>query len=597
MKHIKSQPSSPTQPPKQFSHHPHDKFLLTPPSSPESLPRLTNHHKKKTSSTYEYNNRILTAKRNGNLRNVMNEFTSMKKNNVQMTHHTYNLVLEAHAILRREGTPLTNMLRIYNEMIQHQIQPNAYTYILMIRSLCKRDVEVQKTVAMLKRQSARIGHKNEDVVLLESEGNLNMALAIFHYAVADGVSVNSFEVEIFNQLLRVLSHYGDTTDAEFVYRQLEQPHVHARPNSATYAALINLFGRAGDIDTALYYYHVYNQVKDTLGPHDTSYIFNALVDCHLKCNRLEGALHVVEHDMVEHGIKLTCIPYNSIIRHYCAHNQMEDAEALIERLIQGHQEDSEKYPSPDASSYGPILSSYCQTDKWEEATRIYNALRETDIRKAYGNLANYALLCLTHQDRQKALSVIQDMTQADLEPDPVLAERMVTSFAQAEQVDSAVHVLCTLQQAMSSRSLIKGAGHLVNSALEIVLHCDTVCQVLQVMQIIMPLANQDNHGAESPSSFDIICKILIDSYFEQSAQVKDRLTTADFQLLFHAVFVVYGYQQPSCLGDALTQLLQDMCDFRVDIPLDLYEDILDQLQAYDDVELELKWKIAFERNT
>lgn len=98
-----------------------DKPFLTPPSSPEATPRASgpnqsnttnnSHHKKKISSTYEYNNRILTAKRNGNIRVVMSEFISMKKNSVQMTHHTYNLVLEAHAILRREGTPLTTMLK------------------------------------------------------------------------------------------------------------------------------------------------------------------------------------------------------------------------------------------------------------------------------------------------------------------------------------------------------------------------------------------------------------------------------------------------------------------------------------------------------
>lgn len=96
-----------------------DKVLLTPPSSPEATPRTptqqytttTNNSKKKVSSTYEYNNRILAAKRNGNIRVVMNEFISMKKNSVQMTHHTYNLVLESHAILRREGTPLTTMMK------------------------------------------------------------------------------------------------------------------------------------------------------------------------------------------------------------------------------------------------------------------------------------------------------------------------------------------------------------------------------------------------------------------------------------------------------------------------------------------------------
>lgn len=474
-------------------------------------------------------------------------------------------------------------------MIQYQIQPNTYTYVLMIRTLCKRDVEVQKTVAMLKRQSARIGHNNEDVGLLESEGNLDKALTIFHYAVADGISVNTFEVEIFNQLLRVLSHYGDTTDANFVYGQLEQPHVEAKPNSATYAALINLFGRAGDINMALYYYGVYTRVKDSLGPHDTSYIFNALVDCHLKCGLLEGALHVVEHEMVENGIKLTCIPYNSIIRHYCANEGTEQAELLIDRLIKGHEQDNTKYPLPDASSYGPILSAYCQSDKWEDATRIYDALIKTDITKAYGNLANYALLCLSHNDRERSLSVIEDMTKANLEPDPVLAERIITSFAQAGEVAQAIGALHTIQKAMSSRSLAKGSQNLLNAALEIVVDCTVVRQILQTMHTVVSMV-------KAPLPFEMF-KALIDCYFEQTKDSQNLLTSADFQLLFEAAFVVYGRHDDSLsssLGDIVIQLLQDMRVSDIPLPDGLFQYVLSQLQRLGDIESESRWKAAFD---
>lgn len=597
-----------------------DKQLITPPSSPEAVPHSANNYKMKTSSTFEYNNRILSAKRNGNIRVVMSEFVSMKKNNIQMTQHTYNLVLEAHAILRKEGTPLTAMLKsnnlplflyyltnpfilVYNEMLQMKIQPNTYTYILMIRTLCKRDVEVQKTVAMLKRQSARIGHENEDVGLLEAEHNLEKALSIFHCAVSDGVSINTFEVEIFNQLLRVLSHYGDTTDANFVYNQLEQPHVLAKPNSATYAALINLFGRAGYINTALYYYDVYRQVKESLGPHDTSYIFNALVDCHLKCNLLEGALHVVEHEMVENGIKLTCIPYNSIIRHYCAHGQMKEAEALIQRLIDGHSKDSTKYPYPDASSYGPILSAYCQADNWPSASSIYQQLRKTDISKAYGNLANYALLCLSHHDRHTALTVIDDMTRAHLEPDPNLAERIIQCFAEtSSNIHEAIDALHKVQAAMSPRSLTKGGQHILDGALEVVLRCTSITQVLCTMHSITNLIKNNpslatqpsgpEHVQEeksTPSSYMIMCKTLIDSYLDPSQNAD--LTAEDFVLLFEACLMV----ECASLGDVLVQILHDMRHRNVTVTEGLYHRILTQLK--DDPESETQWKMAFGDST
>lgn len=149
--HKRSSSSSTTHSSTTNTDNNSNKSLLTPPSSPEAIPltttstpmthhqytnnnnsnNLSNHAKKKVSSTYEYNNRILAAKRNGNIRVVMNEFISMKKNSVQMTHHTYNLVLESHAILRREGTPLTTMLKSKYYVIKtnNKLLTHLYYYI------------------------------------------------------------------------------------------------------------------------------------------------------------------------------------------------------------------------------------------------------------------------------------------------------------------------------------------------------------------------------------------------------------------------------------------------------------------------------------
>lgn len=82
--------------------------LPTPPPSPVGTPH---HLSSSYSRSAEYNTRILAAKRSGNLRAVMMEFTSMKKQHIPLTHHTYNVVLDAHATLRREGTPLNYILK------------------------------------------------------------------------------------------------------------------------------------------------------------------------------------------------------------------------------------------------------------------------------------------------------------------------------------------------------------------------------------------------------------------------------------------------------------------------------------------------------
>ena len=89
------------------SDHENPTDLPTPPPSPIR----SQQRQHSMTATLEANSRILTAKREGNLKAVMAEFGSMKKQHIPLTHHTYNLVLDAHANLRREGTPLTNIFK------------------------------------------------------------------------------------------------------------------------------------------------------------------------------------------------------------------------------------------------------------------------------------------------------------------------------------------------------------------------------------------------------------------------------------------------------------------------------------------------------
>lgn len=79
--------------------------LPTPPPSPVQSRHLLS----ETSS--EANSRILLAKREGKLKAVISEFCAMKKQNVPVTLHTYNLVFDAHETLRRGGTPVDHVLK------------------------------------------------------------------------------------------------------------------------------------------------------------------------------------------------------------------------------------------------------------------------------------------------------------------------------------------------------------------------------------------------------------------------------------------------------------------------------------------------------
>lgn len=412
------------------------------------------------------------------------------------------------------------MTLVYNEMIQSDIQPSSSTYAILIRTLCKRDVEVQKVIAMLKRQNARASsNKSNNMVELESEENLNKALAIFDAAVSENL-VQYFDAELYNQILRVLSHYGNTVDSLRVYNQLE---LHSIPTSATFAALINLFGRVGDLPSALAYFEKYTQLKESVGPHDASYVYNALVDAHLKCDNLEGALKIVHEDMNNNEVKVSTIPYNSIIRFYCIKNDMNAAKELINSMKESG------FPQPDASSYGPVLSSYCQASMYNEATEMYDALIKTDISKSYGNLANYALLCLKNNNHVRTIQVINDMRHAGLEPDSVLAERIVVHFAKLGKVERSLEALSTILETMKPRTLSKGIAQIKSAAIQVATAANgNFEQTLQVARIMTPHAP---HGLPVH-----LAKILIENYEFDSNH--DIIAESDYSILFDASLTI-----------------------------------------------------------
>ncbi|KAI8067596.1 hypothetical protein BC940DRAFT_319462 [Gongronella butleri] len=581
---VAPEPKAATAPPSPSSPKIDIAVVMTPLTPPESPSPVD------ATPAMEANARLLTAKKTGNLKTVLLEFASIKKQGLAINHHTYNLVLEAYSTLRREGSPLTCMLRVYEEMKQMNVSPSSFTYALLIRTLCRRDVEVQKTVAMLRRQSARTGHILKDIDVLELEGNLGKAMELFAKAMEAG-HTQVFEVDLYNQLLRVLSHYGDTGNAVLVFGQLTAS-AHATANAATFAALINLFGRAGDIQAARRHFAMYQERKATMGAHDASYVYNALVDSHLKCGLLDGAIRVIEEDMVHDDIKLTIIPYNSIIRHYCTVLHLEKAHTVVNQLLQ----DPERLPQPDASTYGPILAAYCHVQDLNGARAVYADLVKLDIGKSYGNLANYALLCLSKDDGASALAVVEDMRRARLEPDPVLACRIIDFFSERQQVEKAMDAIYAILGVLSPRTLVKGQRQLLDATLRLINSLTHLAPMIQAVQVASPLWS----GAKLPLPMALA---LVDHLLKHhkanslDAMLNDEIDASlnKFTLLFDAVMMA---QLPvdTTLSLCLA-LLQSMRSHDLVMPFYMVSRINGYWQKSGHVNAEAAWRSALDPAT
>ncbi|KAI7884757.1 TPR-like protein [Lichtheimia hyalospora FSU 10163] len=490
----------------------------------------------------------------------MNEFAAIKRQGYVLSEQTYSIVLDAHTTLRREGSPMTQMSQVYEEMLAAGIQTSANTYSVMIRALCKRDIEVQKTIAMLKRQSERAGGFVDDLVQLRQEDNAKKALGLFDKALAQGC-IHELQMDAFNQLLRVLSHHGDTSGAMHVYDQMD-----AMPKSSvTFAALINLFGRVGDIDAALVYFDQYiSSTTDTPCCH----VYTALVDAYLKCGLVDKALDTVTKAIPANRVKITTIPYNAIIRHYCAHDRMLDAETLVANMA----------VAPDSSSYGPILSAYCQANDFNKANELYASLLRTDISKAYGNLANYALLCLRHGDPAKALEVVNDMRCASLEPDAVLSEQIIMCFLQQGLVKEATSALDKVIRVMSTRSITKATPRLSHTAVCIANAIDGK----DVLMDLLPVARALLNGAlQLPTA---LADRIVTCYKQDKM-----VMTSDWEIVLEAALVSTCLKEEQSFATFVLNVQQHMTSCPVS------QDLILRVLTRLDGENATTWKNAFDQ--
>ncbi|RUP50437.1 hypothetical protein BC936DRAFT_139064 [Jimgerdemannia flammicorona] len=537
--------------------------------------------------TREFNNIILSQKRSYDLRGVVSTFESMKQQGVVPSQHTYNLVLDAYASLRKDGTPLVNLLHVYDEMIQAEVQPNVFTYTILIIALCRRDAEVLKTVSMLKYRSAREGHDIEDLTSLENENNLQVAMSLFSKAV-ENPRTRYFELEVYNHLLRTLSHYGNTSDGLFVFDHLDRsPNV--QPNAATFSALITLYGRAGDMLSSLECFKEFRNLRKQLIEQDITFVYNSLVDAYIKCDDFPAAMDVVSKIMPEDGINPNIYAYNTIVRDLCQRGDTDGAMDILMKL-----RNDSTLPNPDASTYGAILHMLYQNSELDKATTTYETMitSPTDLSRGYGTIAGYAYLCLAHGKANCVFDIVEDMRSHGLAPDATLMEKFVSVYLEAGDTEHAVDALRVVVGAVAHRSPIREGNSAIDVAAKLVKKCAEARDLkrgLLTVQVMM------QHYVRLPAD---VRGPLLKVYGEARAdtgkweEIKGRLTGRDFVTLFDVAFVADG--TPVMFRETVVGLLRDMKELGLKPTGTMYAKVSRRLTKYGDEEGGKTWKEEFE---
>jgi pentatricopeptide repeat protein len=534
-------------------------------------------------ATKRGNARILEAKRSRDLRKVESEFKRMKESGVQLSAQTYTLVLDSYATLRKPGHPPQRLLAVYQEMIEGGYKPSAYTYMILIHALCKRDMEVQKTLLMLNKQTGRSGQTPSNLESLQSENNIQKALAIFEASVTDDL-YQDFDTEVFNSLLRSLSQYGNTQDGIYVFEHLEKARS-AEPNGRTFAALITLYGKAGDIQGALECFNEYKTVRGSMEKHNPSFVYSALVDAYIKCGDPSSARKIIEEDSVNDNVETSVKTWNTLMREYCDQKNLESAYDVLAKL-----QNDPALPNPVASTYGPLLTALSELKMTDKAHEIYNKMAETDISKSYNNLATYAHLLLENKDLDRLQNVMFDMSKKGLDPEESLTDQFVMQLADKD-INRAIEALRQLYADVSSRSFVKVTDGINQTAMHLAAKPNnSLSNILDILKIVHPFGVR----ASVPVS-EMICKAFTQTHKDPASwsKLKETFGVTEHFLTIEALFNSHNLSHEEFRNLAL-DMAKAMVEVNIQPNSGLYARVGARLAKSQDEEGEKQWQAFFE---
>ncbi|CAG8512520.1 4399_t:CDS:2 [Diversispora eburnea] len=399
----------------------------------------------------EFNDQILRAKQRGLPKDVERHFEEMKRSGVRPTTFTYNLILDTISAFRNDTNRLDRLIQYFEEMNKYNIPPNLSTFTIMIKALCKREIEVQSKVYRLKKR-LNTGNESRDLNTQKTIDNLKDEKCI-EYAYKLFVQTNErpgyyYESDLCDNILRCLSSHGKIEEGLTVFEYMER---RAIVTGLTFGYLISMYSYAGDITSALECFEEFKRISPNLPQKfEPMAIYNQLMSAYIRCNKIPESINVLENIWKETGNKPDEWTYHYLIRDLCDYGHTKEAQIWFEKM-----KSSDELPKPFLLIYDTLLLHYCAIDDYKNATNIYNEMIESNMTPKYTEMAGYLTLTLKH-DPEGLLNLLDDMFKYNQVTDNGLTKEIINQFVGAKKpalaLSAIIKIIALTESLVSSPS-------------------------------------------------------------------------------------------------------------------------------------------------
>ena len=322
----------------------------------------------------------------------------------------FNAGLRALQRTRRRGEPLSDIIRLYNAMLDASVIPNVDTYVYLILALTARDFEVYHAIRTLESKlkndhlffgrvepASNIAVCTTRLNRLKAEDNFGSAMSLFESILAVK-GINKFYSGAFAYLIRSCAIHSNVNAAIHVFAQLERT---KQPIDYTaYRHMIMTFSNAQMIQNAEEVFKKFlnpqSPEKDPSSSLDRDRreqikVWNAMIEAYFSAGMPDKAIELLERMLASTAGDqfapdlvpiVTPSTFKVMIVGFIRSGDISSALAWFERLLAQKESVSEHYEGlggapmrPDIVLWHEILGGLARNGRIDDLNRLYRTMR------------------------------------------------------------------------------------------------------------------------------------------------------------------------------------------------------------------------------
>ena len=453
-------PTSLPTPPPELDQTPKDQSASTftppvneatiTPTDPTTLQTATPPPTPKNSSTDEYTAKFASCGNEDSASVVADTVQKMLQEPIPPRLEQFNAGLRALLRTRRTGEPLTNIIRLYNNMLDASVIPNIETYETLISALIGRDFEVHHAIMALelrlknrpllgRSESTNTAVAQARLAKLRTEDNFGSAMSLFESVLAIN-GIRNLSKGTFVALIRSCAFHCNVNAAIHVFAQMERKD--KTIDFPVYRYMILTFSNARMIQQAE---EIFNEFLKSR-PTEISYalfppnylhsnrreqvkVWNTMIETYFRAGMPDKAIGLLERMLAstagdQFGPKDTPIvtpsTFTAVITGFVHSGDISSALNWFDRLLAQKQAAANPFEGlggvpmrPDSIGWHVMLDGLAKNGKIDDLNRLYQVMRTTAAQdrvewRAIDQLIVYSanLENLEHLDDEAALKVL-----------------------------------------------------------------------------------------------------------------------------------------------------------------------------------------------